>query len=137
MHKKIFIELAPEINDRLGWYLGTRRRTVWSCLKQFANCVKFQATYEVSKVSLLKPSALFFFKLFRRGKRRKKLHLDLWHFLRSKKIFILKKKYFFLFQKTGQTWPLFVYFCSFHMTNIAQILRMKKVYLGLEPGAAG
>ena len=45
-----------------------------------------------------------------------------------------------LVKKMGQTRSVFVYFCSFHMTNIAQILFMIKVLmvcLGLEPRAAG
>ena len=41
-----------------------------------------------------------------------------------------------IYKKMGQTWPLFVHFRSFHMTNIAQILQMIKVWmvcLGLKP----
>ena len=44
-----------------------------------------------------------------------------------------------LFFRMGLSRPLFVYFRSFHMTNIAQILQMGKTYmvcLWLEPGAA-
>ena len=44
------------------------------------------------------------------------------------------------FFKMGLTRPLFVYFRSFHVTNITQILKLIKAYivcLGFEPRAAG
>ena len=39
---------------------------------------------------------------------------------------VLSMCFNYFFKKMGQTRPLFVYFRSFHMTNIAQILQMKK-----------
>ena len=38
----------------------------------------------------------------------------------------------------GQSWPLFVYYCLFYVTQIKhELIKALMVCLGLEPGAAG